>query len=155
MSKKGFTTMEMMICIGIVGLLSAIGYPSILYVSRNNEFRAEVLNLVSNLQRAKIAAVEQNSDVVIVMSATGYQIFVDDGRNGGIAGDWLRQPTEKMLFASSLLKGLLLSNNFSLSRTRFTGRVGTKAGSIFIENQYGRKKSVVINTVGRVRVEDL
>ncbi len=155
MSKKGFTTMEMMICIGIVGLLSAIGYPSIQYAYRNNEFRAEVLNLVSNLQRAKIAAVEQNSDVVIVMSATKYQIFVDDGRDGGIAGDWLRQPQEKMLFARSLLNGLVLSNNFSLSRTRFTGRVGTKAGSLFIQNQYGRQKSVVINTVGRIRVEDL
>jgi Tfp pilus assembly protein FimT len=144
----------LMVCLGIIGILMIIGSFSILNFNKSNRLRTEAYSLVCNLQRAKIEAVKENSDVVIQMFATGYQVFIDDGKGGGLAGDWIRQPQEKMLFSCVLTDGLVLSNNFSSSRTRFTGRVGTKAGSITMTNSYGHQKKIIINTVGRIRVED-
>ena len=155
MNSKGFSISELMICLVILVIVSALGYPSIVFVQKKNELRNTVFELISNLQRAKIEAVKTHSDVVIEIFEKRYQIFVDDGKNGGIAGDWLRQPNETMLFARSFSSGVTFSNNYSLSRTRFTGRVATRPGTIIIQDESGMKKFVIINAVGRIRAEDL
>ncbi len=151
-NQKGYTLVEAMTCLVIISVVSAIGYPSLFNWSQRMSFRADVDCLVRNIQKAKVVAVKANSYVVLKVSANGYEIFVDDGNGPATRGDWVRQPQERMLIGFRFRDKISVSNNFSLNRTRFTGRPGVKAGTITLKDSNGNQMKVIVNAIGRVRL---
>ena len=59
-NKAGFSMLELMIVIGIIAILSAITVPNIIGWYRHQGLRSAVVELQSNLQLVKLAAVKQN-----------------------------------------------------------------------------------------------
>ncbi len=156
MNQKGFSLVEMNICIAIITVLAAVAFPSYAAVKQNLSLNKEMRLLHGYLQSAKIEAIKSNAYVVFKTIPEGYSIFVDDGANAGKSGDWERQAGEKTLIDRKYQDGISLSKTtFTANRTRFNGRVAMKAGRVILTNTDGSKKQLVISTVGRIRMERL
>ena len=97
--KKGFTLVELMIVISIIGILTAAGIGGYFLMRPTRNFHAEGRDLVSNIQMARVEAVTRGTCVGIILQpgvypAASYTLFVDDGAGGGTACDATINGTE-------------------------------------------------------------
>ena len=155
-NEKGVTLIEVMSTLIILSVLSGIATPIFQNMLLRMDFNQEVSLLVSKLHEARSVAMKGNSRVVFCYSASGYKIFVDDGAGGGTEEDWKHQSGEQLLADITLgdrFQIVLDDSTFTLQRTRFSGRPGITAGSIVMQGHDGRKTKIVLNVIGRVRVE--
>ncbi len=77
-NSSGFSFVELMVVIGIVGILSAIAIPAFLSRLPGMRLRAETRELYSDLQKVKLEAIKRNSCVCVDFTATGYKGFIDN-----------------------------------------------------------------------------
>ena len=84
---KGFTLTEIVIVIVIIVILAAIALPAYFAWLPNKNVKAEATDLSSNLQRAKIQAINTNTTVTLVFNAgcPGTYTFTD-GTGTVVAG---------------------------------------------------------------------
>lgn len=68
-AERGFTLVELMIAIVVLGVLMGLGMPSFLAMMRNAEIKNAAESLVNGIQRARSEAVARNANVQFVMSA--------------------------------------------------------------------------------------
>ena len=158
LSQKGVTVVECAIVLAVLTITGAVFYVPMKTFSHNMQVKAEVSQIICNLKRAKVEAIKRNGSVVVdFTSGSGYLIFEDNGRNGGIAKDWVRQGGERVLGSWQIENGWSITTNYHTpeNKIRFNERAGMKAGSIFLQSNKGTKYRVVINTIGRVRSERL
>ncbi len=156
-NQKGVTLLEIVSAMLIVSILSGIAIPTYKTWIHRYRFSTETGRLVDAFRLAKSYALTRNAQVVFSYDQNGYSIFVDDGAAAGVAGDWLRQPGETILLDCDLSQqGLKIDvdgSTFSSQRTRFSGKPGIKAGSLVLLGKDGSKSKIIINVIGRVRVE--
>lgn len=70
-TQHGFTLVELIVIVSIVGLLLAIGAPSYRYVTTANRVAAEINGLVGDLQFARAEAIKQGLFVTVCASSDG------------------------------------------------------------------------------------
>ena len=108
----GFTLVELMITVVVMGVLLAIGIPSFRYVQNSARITAPANELVANVQLARAEAIRRNARMALCSSSdgancanggawNGWIVFVDADRNGAVsAGDEIlkryaiEQPTQ-------------------------------------------------------------
>ena len=90
----GFTMMELLMVMLIVGILAAIGTSSFKYVSRSNRISTEINGLLGDIQFARSQAIKTGTFVTICSStdsatcagsstwSTGWIVFLDFNGNG-------------------------------------------------------------------------
>lgn len=66
---SGFTLVELMIVVALVGILAAIGVPSYQGIITSNRTAAEINGLVAHLQYARSVAVKQGQTVTITSNS--------------------------------------------------------------------------------------
>ena len=152
---KGFTIMELMVVIATVGILSSIAIPPYLNWRSTTKLKDAASQLYGDLERAKSHAIRRNESVVILFSADGYTIFVDDGSGGGTAENWNYESGEEFLVDRRLPAGVgidLIKTTLDSERTRFNGRgwIGNP-GIVTFHNSSGNEKVVYMeNRFGRI-----
>jgi type IV fimbrial biogenesis protein FimT len=67
----GFTLFEMVVVMGIVGVLLAIAVPSYHYVANSNRISAEINGLLGDLQFARAEAIKEGQSVQVCVSTNG------------------------------------------------------------------------------------
>ena len=159
LDNNAFTILELAVAIAIATILAGFALPSMINWQNSSRLRGAAVNLVGDLEMAKLRAIRENSPVVAQFSAEGYTIFVDNGAGGGTAGDWVRNGEESLVQERRLptgvtvdLDGLTLADD----RLRFNGKgqppdVAT-VETIPLQNQVGRK-NVTLNRLGIVRIQ--
>lgn len=68
---RGITLFEMIVVMGIVAILLAIGIPSFMYVTTSNRIASEVNGLLGDLQFARAEAIKEGQTVTVCVSSNG------------------------------------------------------------------------------------
>ena len=76
---SGFTLLELMVVIGIVGILSAIAIPSYFQWLPRHRVGSAARTVMSTLEFARINAVKTNADVAVIFDWANERLTVDSG----------------------------------------------------------------------------
>lgn len=153
----GFTLIELMIVLSIVGITLGIAVPSFQALIASNRLTTSANNLVSALQLAKSEAIKSNFLTIVSKNTTwanGWVVFSDKDQDGAQATDGT-EPTIGSFDA--------LSSGFKLTATlayankvtyRPDGRSTIDGSFVFCSPASTADfRRVVIAATGRVRVE--
>lgn len=93
---KGFTLVEMMIVVAIVGVIALVAIPNFFAGTNQADMRAATRRLRGNIAKARTlaatgkndnytgwAATDRTVEAGVQIDATGYRVFVDNDRIGG------------------------------------------------------------------------
>jgi prepilin-type N-terminal cleavage/methylation domain-containing protein len=150
-NKRGFSLVETMVTVALMCIVSIFAYPSFMDFRAGIQARATYNDIVADLQLAKISAIKANRYVVVELLGNAYRVFVDDGKGGAKAGDWIQSGTEKTLVERDFDSSVAISSNFKEDKLRFRGIVGMKPGTITVEKENGKTYKIVISRLGRLR----
>ncbi|GEM_PF-4435212 len=157
-NEKGVTLVEVVSCMVILSVLAGMANPMFENIKAKLALHGEVSKLVGELHNARIFAIKSNAHVVFHYTENGYITFVDDGKNGGIKGDCSHQSGEQILSDVTFgdrLKIVAPESSFTLQRAIFSGKIGVSGGTVVLQGSNGNKSKVIVNSLGRVRVEKL
>ncbi len=155
--QAGFNLLELMITIGILGVITAIAIPSFQSVSINSSLSTETNDLVSSLRHARSEAAKQGQNVTVCSANAGYTacsgaadwstgwLIVDTAANVIRIREALDTDTATEQ-AIAGAQGLIVFN-----RNGFT----TNARTIKLcgrQNSAQRARGVIISIDGRVRL---
>jgi prepilin-type N-terminal cleavage/methylation domain-containing protein len=156
---SGFTAFEVAITLAIVAILASVTMPSFLKWLQAHRLRGAAINLMADIEMAKVRAIREGAFVSLQLAASNYLVFIDDGAGGGVAGDMIRNGTEDLIQDRRLPSGVRVSlSDLTLpdNRMRFNSR-GLAADLAAAEliplvNESGRK-AVRVNRLGSVRIQ--
>jgi type IV fimbrial biogenesis protein FimT len=102
-NNSGFSLIELMVVVAIIAITAAFALPNMIGKRADAKLRGAVNNLKGDLNVARSMAVRENANVVILFSANGYRVFVD---NGASSGNWEREGDERLLRDRKLPAGV-------------------------------------------------
>lgn len=137
---KGFSLVEVMIVVALIGILLAVAVPNVLSWLPNMRLKAAARDLFSNMQRTRMEAVKTNQDWTIVFdTANGrYQIRAGDGtirQTVTFADDYRSGVGFGHGSATTPIAGPFDDNvTYSTNVVTFNGRGTGNSGYVYLEN---------------------
>jgi len=83
---RGFTILELAIVISVIGIVTALGLPSLSDVLRDNGVRSRAERYSAGLSLARLEAIQRNTRVDFVADGVGWSITMPDPGGGS---DWV------------------------------------------------------------------
>ena len=171
---KGFTLIEVIVVIGIIGIMSAIAIPAINSWVPNYRLKAAARDVYSAAMKAKSEAVKRNSNVAMtfnqIVDGINHVCIVYEDDNNNFSHDsgeeivyrmenWPNQVDFDLIKGGG--DGISFVNNgdgnptITYQPNALPSAFGGAApnGSVFLMNSNGREMSVVINRAGSIRID--
>ena len=151
---SGFTLMELMITIAVIGLLAAIAIPNMIGWRSGAKLRGAVENLRGDLQLAKLTAVRENGPVAVLFSDNGCQVFIDNGATPGVLDAGERRIRNRQLETGVSIN--LGSTDFNGNLyARFNNRgLPEDDGEVVIISSGGRPpRTIRLSRLGRIDIQ--
>jgi type IV pilus assembly protein PilA len=143
--EKGFTLLELMIVVAIIGVATILAIPNYIRWNANHQLRQASSEIQNQLSLARISAMSRNSVVTVNMSLTGGRVVLT---TTDASGATVVQPVQ--------MAGSITGVNPAPSAVVFSPlgiRSGGGAGDqlIAITNQQGMTYSVRVTPGGKVK----
>ena len=150
---SGFSLMELMTTIAIIGLLAAIAIPNMIGWRSGAKLRGAVENLRGDLQLAKLTAVRENGPVAVLFSDNGCQVFIDNGATPGALDAGERRIRNRQLETGVSIN--LGSTDFNGNLyARFNNRgLPEDAGNVLVVSSGGKQRNIGLNRLGRINIQ--
>jgi type IV fimbrial biogenesis protein FimT len=157
----GWTLLEMLVCLLVIGIVAGWGVPTFGTVSRNADQTSRVNLFIQAVYLARSEAIKRNGVVSLCPTAdgtlcqpaadwrSGWLVFVNEDRDSPA----MRDPGEEVLHVYEAWDGgHILSNRSTLSFRAF-GQVGVTATVAFCDDRgAAAAKAVIISQTGRPRI---
>ena len=144
--QRGFTLMELMAAIAIIGIISIVATPLFMTFLRAMETRGASRELATVLQQARELAIARNTSYTVRIDVSGNRLCFGDNVNC----TWTGPGTDSQGF-------MRLSNQAQLTAVNTNpvfNPLGTAgAGRITVQNAQGSSAlDVVVSSAGRIRI---
>lgn len=179
-TRHGFTIIELVIVVLIIGIAGAVAAPNIMGWMPNLRLKQASRDLLSVMQKAKLEAAKQNRTVVISFSPVNcpaapvnavpspggtYRVFVDDG--GGVvanSGNFTEDAGEQLVATGAMPKDVALCANNNGHTASFQGNLqtgftseglpaGNRDGQITIFNDQNQSYQLLVGVAGYVQLQ--
>jgi prepilin-type N-terminal cleavage/methylation domain-containing protein len=145
--QAGFTVMELMVVIGLIGVIMAISFPFLLSYLRTSALRAGAEEMTTVLNRARQLAISDNTSMCVTNDGTRVQYRI--GSCGGTI--WTGPGTSGAGFIQ-LANDITVGPNGQNVVFTYLG-TATTVGTYTVRNpRDGRTLSVVVTPSGRVSI---
>jgi len=159
LNQKGLTLIEMLVVMGLIGIICAIAVPNIPVMLRSYRLRAAANELASTLQFARLTAISQNANSVLAfdMANQTYSVFSDNGEGGGTLNDGVQTGSEPTLKTVSIRNGYnrevsLQTPSFGLTTTFNSQGICTLSGTMTLQNSVGSTAQIVLSSGGSIKI---
>ena len=159
-SSKGFSLLETMVVIGLIGILTAIAIPQLIIYRNNAKFRDAVSMIQADFEKARSRAVRENAHVAVEINTNtntnAYKICIDNGFGGGTANNRTCDGNEKILCDASLPAGIKISQTtFTGNKTGFNGRgyIINNGYLTVVDSSVRSAKIDMTNRFGRITIQ--
>jgi prepilin-type N-terminal cleavage/methylation domain-containing protein len=156
--RAGFTLLELMMVIAIIGIISAMGVPNLIEWRQNMDFNNSVQRTISVMHSAKMHAVKENIPAVIIfdMGNQNFRAFVDRSNPNVWDPD-----TDRLIDFYEMPPGVRITQSTFTQlpsedavRVRFDGRgLPNNLGQVELTSDRGLSNAVIVNRTGRIRLE--
>lgn len=152
---KGFTLIETMIVIAIIGIMAAVITPNFIVWRNNRIFQQATRQVYSDIQKVRNLAIKNNQTITIsITGGTGssgsYTVFLDADN------DCIKDSGETVYFSDSMPADITIGVASACIKFDFMGfaRDGATsyANSITIGSKTGRSAIISVNITGNVRI---
>jgi len=148
MSSKGFTLIEMIIVIGIIGIVSAVALAGWRDYQNNTNLKTAAEQVMTDIAFSKQRAIAEGIQYCMQ--------FTDGSSNYSINATSCVTPTQTQAKNITVFgSGLTISNtNFNLDRVSFLprGTLSSNTGTIVLTNSKNSTATITINITGRTYV---
>ncbi len=170
-NNDGFTVIELVIVIAIVGILATAAFLNIRGAAPDLQLRLAIRDAYGNMQKARLLAVKENTTVSVVFKQApfDYLVFVDAdadlefdaGERVVVSVNWSTYPGVSFDTAEGGGDGLTFADNddalpaiaFRSNGFPVNNSGGMGMGTLFLRNSNGRERSLVISSMGNIRLE--
>jgi prepilin-type N-terminal cleavage/methylation domain-containing protein len=158
---SGFTAYELAVAMAIVAVMATVTMPSFLSWLTAHRLRGAAINLMADMEMAKIRAIRENTFVAVQFAADKYEIFIDNGAGAGETGNGIRNSGERLLIDRPFPSGVgipLTELTLTNKRVRFTSRglpadpLNANPELIPLVNRAGRR-DIWLNRLGRLWIQ--
>jgi type IV fimbrial biogenesis protein FimT len=122
-SPSGFTLLEIMIVVAIMGVLLAAGMPSLGAYMNNSKIQASAQSLLSGFQQARAEAVRRNLNVVITLTSDSIDQTTPTASTTG--KNWIITAPSPTIPTESIVVSAKSSSEGSAEKITVNGGVGT------------------------------
>ena len=137
---NGFTLIELLIVLAIIGVLSAVAFPSFQTYMGKSRLNGAARMVMSDLMAARMKAIKVNRDVQVDFSRGGGQYIIDVGEAEAVTKN-----------VQNHYSGVTVQSTITSVTFHPTGRAGAINPTITVNHSFGNR-TITISTAGRVRI---
>jgi type II secretion system protein H len=151
-TKRGFSLVELMIVIGLIGILSAVALYAWQGYRDNANLRTAARDVATDIAATKQRAVSEGVQYRITFSTGANNYIIEQGTSAGAPYATVQTKTPTTHGAGSGLS--INSANFSgAQQVLFFTRGTLSSGTVILRNSKGSQATITVNFAGRTHVQ--